>query len=333
MRSENGEGLDNEQSDPAKGFTTPKTDQEDNQDQGLLSFETVNPAGILKLPQKAVRKGSDFLFSSSTDQPAECSASEDENALEPALSDKYLKTDPAFNPNDVAHGRLPEVPGVTPGRRGHSNRIGNFAKRKVTAIAHPKRAAKQRFQSKTAAKLSKATRPYISKESDREYLEAHDELFKAESENRHHKEEEKIRRRSEGSWISVNQDERQRPEIDTTETESVQGIDACGTQKHKINKLEAHRESLAVAWITGRHIKRVRLSPSYVVDYPRRDDEQFLERDETGNVVRFKWERYIGKVRICCSILFIELFLTIRPLASALLFAAIYSETCRRHFG
>ncbi|GAD92002.1 hypothetical protein TSTA_116110 [Paecilomyces variotii No. 5] len=301
MRSQNGEGLDNEQSYPARELTAPKSDQEDNQGHGQLSFETLNPAGILKFPQKAARKGSEFLFPSSTDQSVECSASEDEHALEPAFSDKYLKTDPAFNPDEIARGRLPEVPGVSPGLRGYSNRIGDFAKRKVTAIAHPKRATKQRFQSKTAAKLSKATRPYISKESDREYLEAHDELFKAEADRRHRKKEEKERRKSEGSWISVNRDERQQSETDTTETDSTKGIDACGTQRQKIDKLEAHRESLAVAWITGRHIRRVRLTPSYVVDYPRRDDEQFLERDNTGDVVRFEWERYIGKLLLYYS--------------------------------
>jgi hypothetical protein len=60
--------------------------------------------------------------------------------------------------------------------------------------------------------------------------------------------------------------------------------------------LEAHRQSLAVAWITGRHIKRVRLAPAFVVEYPRLDDGKFVERDEKGAEIRFKWERYIGEV-------------------------------------
>ncbi|KAJ9265485.1 hypothetical protein DTO212C5_6678 [Paecilomyces variotii] len=296
MSSENGDDVDDRPSAPAKELTAQKTGHEGDQEQGLLSFETLNPAGILKIPQKAAQKGAEFLFTSTTDQSAESSASEDEDSLEPALSDRYLKTDPAFNPNEVAHGRLPGAPKVTtPGLRGSSNRIGNSAKRKVAAIAHPKRAAKQRFQSKTAVKLSKATRPYISKESDREYLEAHDELFKAEADRKQGKEE-RERRRSGGSWVSLNQDECRKSEIDGTETGSVREGNACTIQRRKLEKLEAHRESLAIAWITGRHIKRVRVAPTHVVGYPRWDDEEFLEKDEAGNVVRFKWERYIGKL-------------------------------------
>lgn len=303
MRSENGDDVDDRPSAPAKELTAQKTGHEGDQEQGLLSFETLNPVGILKIPQKAAQKGAEFLFTSTTDQSAESSASEDEDSLEPALSDRYLKTDPAFNPNEVAHGRLPGAPKVpTPGLRGSSNRIGNSAKRKVAAIAHPKRAAKQRFQSKTAVKLSKATRPYISKESDREYLEAHDELFKAEADRKQGKEE-RERRRSGGSWVSLDQDECRKSQIDGTETESVREGNACRTQRRKLEKLEAHRESLAIAWITGRHIKRVRVAPTHVVGYPRWDDEEFLEKDGAGNVVRFKWERYIGKVRTIYTVL------------------------------
>lgn len=56
-----------------------------------------------------------------------------------------------------------------------------------------------RFECKTAARLSRATRPYISPESDREFLEAHDVLFRMESDRAN-----ELRTRT-GNLISENQ--------------------------------------------------------------------------------------------------------------------------------
>lgn len=71
----------------------------------------------------------------------------------------------------------------------------------------------------------------------------------------------------------------------------------------KLERLETHRESLRIAYMTSRHIDRVRAVPKRHLEFPKR--EAFLNKGQDGGVVRFRWERYLGYVRdpLSCSCL------------------------------
>ncbi len=61
-------------------------------------------------------------------------------------------------------------------------------------------------------------------------------------------------------------------------------------------KLEQHRESMRVAWVTSRHVQRVRVVPKGLFGFPH--SSEFKEYDEAGNVVKFHWINWVGNVSI-----------------------------------
>jgi hypothetical protein len=221
-----------------------------------------------------------------------------------ALSRQYLKTDPAFNPLEVTHRRpSPAVDMAV----GDSEVLHGGAKRATKEIIgnmlHPRRAIIHHYQNKTANRLSGATRPYISPQSDREFPAAHDALFEAEEEENDTGEPKRTRANSaasrKGKHASKNERDsgiRGRQVGSDRDHHERSRLSPAALQRQKVEMLEAHRQSLAVAWLTGRHIKRVRLAPALVVDCPKFEDERFIERDDMGAEIRFKWERYIGEV-------------------------------------
>lgn len=232
--------------------------------------------------------------------------------LQCSFSHEYLKTDPAFNPAEVAGQKPAPVTSTSTGAHSDSpfssaQNAKAATKELATKIIHPKRTIIQHYQSKTAKGLSKGTRPYITPQSDREFLSAHDALFKAE--NQAGKEPpRKTRGRKGTNSLTLKKDRKGRTlktrSRRTSSSENVpsQGLtdeDNAEIQRKKVELLEAHRQSITVAWITSRHIKGVRLSPSKITDFPRFDDERFVERDENGAEIRFKWERFIGQVSFC----------------------------------
>ncbi|KAI9884989.1 MAG: hypothetical protein M1823_003226 [Watsoniomyces obsoletus] len=59
-------------------------------------------------------------------------------------------------------------------------------------------------------------------------------------------------------------------------------------------KLERHRESMRVAWVTSRHVQRVRVVPKGLLDFP--ESSRFKEYDETGDMVIFHWVNWVGNL-------------------------------------
>ena len=134
------------------------------------------------------------------------------------------------------------------------------------AVVHPVDSIKSKATRTTAGQLSKAERPFLSQNADKEYLEAHDNLKRAEST---------------GSSKRGTSDEDQESTI--------------GDHREKLREIEAHRESLQVAWTTSRHIRRARVVPKHHIDFPKIDS--FIERDEYGKMRRIDWLKWLGHVR------------------------------------
>lgn len=216
-----------------------------------------------------------------------------DSGLRYSTSHEHLKTDPAFNPSEAARSKPSAITtsaNIKP-RRPRTRAAKVASKQLATHILHPRRTIIQHYQSKTAKSLSKATRPYITPQADREFLAAHDALFEAEKDE--DKEPSRKTRNRKGAEKKPHQRTRAIESKDCKSPENDVEV-----QREKIELLEAHRQSILVAWITGRHMKAVRVTPSQVADFPRLDDEKFIERDASGNEVNFKWDRYLGQVSI-----------------------------------
>ncbi|EED17821.1 hypothetical protein TSTA_116110 [Talaromyces stipitatus ATCC 10500] len=212
------------------------------------------------------------------------------------LSHEYLKTDPAFNPSQVA-GTSPSAvttsANTTPPRLPRLRTAKASSKEVAGSILHPKRTIFKYCQGKTAKSLSKATRPYITPQADREFLAAHDALFEAKK-NGDKAPARKTRGRKGTPAARREKSPHSRENgVPLGEYQPLQ-TDA-EIQTRKVELLEAHRQSIIIAWITTRHIKAVRVTPSRIADFPRLDDEKFIERDANGVEIRFRWDRYLGQ--------------------------------------
>lgn len=139
-----------------------------------------------------------------------------------------------------------------------TTKAGETLKTALKAVIHPKEALKGTATKTTAAQLSKVEHPDLSQSSEHQVLQEQDELRRTEF--------------LKGKLQSSQRD----PYM-----ESVQ-------------KLESHRESARVAWITGSHVKRVRVVPKKYFDLPA--SSSFKEYDEHGNYVRFAWMKWLGSV-------------------------------------
>ena len=215
--------------------------------------------------------------------------------LPPFSPDDLLDSELAFNPVAVTDSGLllhAATEQSTPETVGDG--VKTVAEEIVSLVAHPKRTIIRHYRSKSARRLSRIARPYFLPGMDRKLLAAHDNLLRVQLDqvqgsikikrknNSRTLHSQKITEKSKKSWINkennmIGIDEKDRPE----------------TQSRKFEKLGVHR---AIAWIIERYIKKVRRVPSRIINYPSFGDERFLEKDGSGSVIRFKWERYIGQV-------------------------------------
>lgn len=182
----------------------------------------------------------------------EQSESEGEEPLDnvihnPAFSSSHLIKKKRFRPGKTADKTL-----------GAIQSIGN-------AVVHPIKSAKSTATRTTAGQLSKAERPFLSQKADMEFLQAHDNLKRAESTS------------------SSKQD---------TSVEDQESV--IGGHRDNLREMEEHRESLRAAWTTSRHVRRVRVVPKKHINFP--DNEYFIERDKRGEFVRYDWLKWLGYV-------------------------------------
>ena len=125
------------------------------------------------------------------------------------------------------------------------------------AIIHPRKTAESKAHRKTAQELARMERPQLSDAADLEFLDAQGALDSG------------------------------------TKDTSTNGNFAAVSDQEKAKLLEDHRDSTLVAWTT-KHIDRVRAIHKLQVKWP--DAEAFIQRDEKGDVKRYRWERWLGYV-------------------------------------
>ena len=134
----------------------------------------------------------------------------------------------------------------------------------ATTVVHPKKAIKNKATRTTAGQLSKAERPFLSKKADLEFLEAHDDLYRAESS------------KSSRYVTSDSEDD-----------------DVTVGYREKVKEMQKDRESLRVAWTTSRHVRRVRVVPKRHLEY--RDASFFTKKGSDGDQI--DWLSWLGYVR------------------------------------
>lgn len=135
----------------------------------------------------------------------------------------------------------------------------------ATAVVHPKDSVKSKATKTTAGKLSNTQRPYLSQEADLDFLNAHNDLDRAYSSR-------SLRRgTSDGEEDSLTND-----------------------RKSKIEEMEAHRESLRVAWITSRHVSRVRVVPKRQIKFP--STSYFTKGEVQWHLVQSELLKWLGHV-------------------------------------
>ena len=174
---------------------------------------------------------------------------------------KSIRRDPAFSP-----GSLKDTQRRT--ERESATSAAAILRSAGSVIAHPIAAAKSKATRATAGKLAKVQRPFLSKDADLGFLEAHDELHRVES--------------TRTSKHATSDDDR-----DSFVEE----------QKEKIEQLKAQRESLRVAWTTTRFVTRVRVVPKRHFDFPKR--AAFVkDAGEKKIWARYDWLKWMGHVRL-----------------------------------
>ncbi|KAI9658559.1 MAG: hypothetical protein M1821_002119 [Bathelium mastoideum] len=171
----------------------------------------------------------------------------------------HVRQNPAFNPSQLVRKQGPSVTGTVDSTYG-------VAKSTLHAVAHPKRAIK----AKAARKLATPEHPYLSSEANLQFLDTHERMSKLQS-----------------------------PDLRSSDDASSDLEYTYGELEKKIQALELDREQARVAWITSRHIFRVRVVPKRQLGLPVRSD--YYERQNDGKPGKFRYERYIGAMMLYFS--------------------------------
>jgi len=187
------------------------------------------------------------------------------------------------HPEMDADGR--EIPGVTDNAAFNTNMLNapehgtvkEMALKPVHVmqdvgqfIKHPRNHGKR----KAASLITADDSPYLGQGMDEELLEAHDKL------------EEATNARSNSAPVEVDNDEINK-HLDVDEDSEIEEA------RDKIHEIQTKRETLKTAWITGKHVRRVKAAKLPMVAHqPKVED--YNEYDANGNYVRFNWQMYTG---------------------------------------
>lgn len=171
-----------------------------------------------------------------------------------------LNESPAFNPTKFLNRQRV-------GQAGLPAKVVSAVQSTIEAVLNPKKAIKSAATKKTAGTLAKS-RPYLSRKADLDFLEAHDDL-----------------ERVEGSRVNADG----KGEV----VEKNGNIDEC--EEH-IEELERARLEMRVAWMTARHVQRVRVVN--VFPPPIFPEESFFERQDDLGFTEFDWGKWIAYVSL-----------------------------------
>ncbi|ERF70939.1 hypothetical protein EPUS_06724 [Endocarpon pusillum Z07020] len=172
-----------------------------------------------------------------------------------------IACDPAFNPSLVLDQSPPKL------TKADRSTVKSELKSVAQSLVHPRQTIQGKATRSAAAKISRAQRPFLSAEQDRNLLAAHDELDRLAS-----------------SRSSTR-----------AQTSAESGAESSGEEKgakQKVEKLEEQRSSLQVAWTLGRHVDRVKVVQARVPE--SRSWDNFVEKTPSGERGRFQWERWLG---------------------------------------
>ncbi len=169
-----------------------------------------------------------------------------------------LNESPAFNPTKFLNRQRV-------GQAGLPAKAVSAIQSTIEVVSKPKKAIKSAATKKTAGTLAKS-RPYLSRKADLDFLEAHDDL-----------------ERAEGS--------RDNPDGGGEVAEKNENIDEC--EEH-IEELERARLEMRVAWMTARHVQRVRVVN--IFPPPIFPEETFFERQDDLGFSEFDWGKWIAYV-------------------------------------
>ncbi|KAI4743242.1 hypothetical protein E4T50_06398 [Aureobasidium sp. EXF-12298] len=185
----------------------------------------------------------------------------EEEATKGQEDDPYeeIRHDPAFDPSQL----VSQKPSL-------STRIAGGFSNGVKIIVHPQDAAKQLAASKAAIK----DRPYLSEEADKEFLDAHDNLSKAQTSASH----------PNGSADQ----------------------EAVDDQRERVQRIEALRQSRKVAWTSSRHFRRAIVFPKREFTPPPKEDYTYVDT-QTGER-RINWLAWLQ----ACQLNAIQSFATNR---------------------
>lgn len=206
------------------------------------------------LAHKAKEKTKE-LFNSDEKQATATKCPSQEDLLE------EISSDPAFNPAMILNETPPKL------SKAEAPTIKSELKSAANTIAHPRQAIRKKATRSAAAKISRAQRPFLSAEQDRNLLAAHDELDRLVSSRS------SMRSRTPGESGNETGDEE-------------------SSARRKLERLEEQRAGLHVAWTLGKHVNRVKIVQARVPQ-PRSMGD-FVERSPSGEPGRFQWERWLG---------------------------------------
>ncbi|KAG4027988.1 hypothetical protein MFRU_025g00540 [Monilinia fructicola] len=148
------------------------------------------------------------------------------------------------------------------GNVSRKQRTKNILQGTAGAITHPIASIKSKATRKTAEKLAKS-RPYLSNQADLDFLEAHDNLNQAKDAQNTSDDEDAM----EDNLNNINHYEK------------------------KFHTIERSREEMRVAWVTGRHVHRVRVVDKIPPPFP---SDEYFERPNDQGSTEFKWGKWIG---------------------------------------
>ncbi|TVY55057.1 hypothetical protein LCER1_G007475 [Lachnellula cervina] len=171
-----------------------------------------------------------------------------------AAAVEELNDSPAFNTSKLLNKSRIESSGVP-------EKVIAFLQGTVNAVIDPKEAIKFRATRKTAGKIAKS-HPYLSRQADMDFLQAHDDLAQA-------------------------QDTQSSNVGEAGSAQRNEDVDDC--EEH-VQALENKRHNMRVAWITSRHVQRARVVDPLPPPFP--DDSFFEEKDDSG-FSAFNWGKWI----------------------------------------
>ncbi|ATZ48696.1 hypothetical protein BCIN_03g08810 [Botrytis cinerea B05.10] len=172
---------------------------------------------------------------------------------------------------DAVVEEVNQSPAFDAGKILNTSRLGNGSRTERTknilqgtadAIAHPIASIKSKATRKTAGKLAKS-RPYLSNQANFDFLEAHDDLQQA-------------------------KDAQHAGDDEDANEDNINNIDYF---EKRVDKIQRNREEMRVAWVTDRHVHRIRAVEKIPPPFP---PVQHFERKDDHGFTEFKWGEWIG---------------------------------------